>query len=139
MKNAVYFTLKSFFFFPRYLKFFLNCLVVQKNRLIKKIKLISTFYEVTTLEKNNCNASFARYLRQLIEYSIRNIFSWKTILKMWRIYSLIFFAKSQNWAYLGTNSLTFYTVCVYIFKGSCRPIAFSPYKVFLKTKRGKVV
>ena len=52
--------------------------------------------------------------------------------------------KKQNWAYLWINSLTYYTgifiICqveVYqnILHLSCRPLAFTSYKAFLKGKR----
>ena len=55
------------------------------------------------------------------------------------------FLKIQNWAYLWINILKFYIFCFYVwqvddyrnrFKLSCRPLAFTSYKAFLKNKKG---
>ena len=56
------------------------------------------------------------------------------------------FSKNWNWAYLWIKSRKSYnTVCFYLMpswglwillKLSCRPLAFTSYKVFLETKRG---
>ena len=54
------------------------------------------------------------------------------------------FLKNQNWVYLWINSQKFYAVCFYcmpvegyqnILKLSCRPLAFTLYKAFLKNKK----
>ena len=57
MKNAFYFTSKPFF--PRYLNFCLDVLVMQQNGLIRKIRLIK-FYDVTAWLTNNCTTRIAR-------------------------------------------------------------------------------
>ena len=55
------------------------------------------------------------------------------------------FQKNQNWAYFSVNSLKFYMQFVFIvcqagdyqniLKLSCRPLAFSSYKAFLKKNK----
>ena len=81
---------------------------------------------------------------QLIEYNMRKIF-----LKnhTQNVVDKLFpdsFLKSQNWAYLWMNSLTFYTVCfycmsswglsIYVLKLSCGPLTFTSNITFLKNK-----
>ena len=53
------------------------------------------------------------------------------------------FIKNHNWADLWTNSLTFYTVCLFYVKlralkilwNSCKPLDFTSYKTFFKSKK----
>ena len=54
------------------------------------------------------------------------------------------FLKNPNWAYLSISSLTFHTICFYCrqvedsrnkLKLTCRPLAFTSYEAFLKSKK----
>ena len=70
---------------------------------------------------------------QLIEYNMRNIFSWKKTQNVVEKLLPDPFLKNQNWAYLWINSLKFYSVCFY-----CMPswrLAYTSYKAFFKNKK----
>ena len=77
--------------FSRYLSFCLDFLVMYKNSLIRKMRLISKFISSQTWLANNCNTHVAQYLRgkgnqtmtfgQLIEFNMRNIFVEKSYTK----------------------------------------------------------
>ena len=84
---------------------------------------------------------------QLIGYNIRNIFLEKSYAKCGGETIPRLFSKNHNLSYLPINSLKFYTVCSVfivcqvegyrnILKFSCRPLAFTSYKSFLKNKIG---
>ena len=55
------------------------------------------------------------------------------------------FPKKQTWAYLWIKSPKFYTVCLYcmpswrLSKLSCKLLAFTSFKVFLRNKKGSEV
>ena len=49
------------FTFPRYFSFGLDFLVMYRKILIKKIKVIVRFYDVTAWLTNSCNAHIAQY------------------------------------------------------------------------------
>ena len=90
MENAFYFTLKTLLY-SRYLNFCIDFLVVYKNDLIRKIKLISKFKwsqpgkQITAINilatisrsKGNQTIKFG----QLIEYYIKSIFLKKSYTK----------------------------------------------------------
>ena len=76
---------------------------------------------------------------QIVECNTRSIFS-NIIHKMWWEISL----KKQNLAYLGINSLKFYSLFLLYVQGEgsriiwklrCRPLAFTSDNVFLKNKK----
>ena len=69
---------------------------------------------------------------QLIEYNIKNIFLEKSFKKCRGELFPDPFLKTQNCAYLPINSLI-------ISKLSCRPLAFTSYEDFLKTRRLELV
>ena len=76
---------------------------------------------------------------QLIEYNMRNIFLTKSYTKCGGVLPDLFL-KYQIWAYLWINSLPVdFIICqVQCFRNtlklSCKPLAFTSYKVFLKNK-----
>ena len=96
-----------FFSFWRYLNFYLDFLVMQKNGLIRKISLISKFMTSQPGKKTitiNILSNISRgkdnqamRFDQLINYNMRNIFLEKWIIhKMWwRNYSETLFQKSK--------------------------------------------
>ena len=82
---------------------------------------------------------------QLIEYNLRNILL-EASCKKSPVETLFPdpFLKDQTWVYLWIDSLRFYTVSFFvcqvedyqnILKLSCRPLAFTSYKAFLKNKK----
>ena len=82
---------------------------------------------------------------QLIKYVKRNIFLKSHTQNVVEILFSDPFSKNQNWAYFWINSVKFYIDCFIvcqvedyqkILKLSCRSLAFTSYKAFLKTKRG---
>ena len=91
MKNAFYFTLKKLFSFSKYLSFCLDFLVMCKNGLIRKVRLILKFmtsqpgYQTIAIlilpnisrSKGNQTMKFG----QLIEHHMRNIFVQKLYTK----------------------------------------------------------
>ena len=89
MKNAFYFTLKVLLALKIY-KVYLHSFVMQKNGLIRKLRLISKL-RVTTWLANNCNNILTNILRsksnhvmkfgQFIEDDMRNIFLEKSYTK----------------------------------------------------------
>ena len=90
MKNAFYFTLRNFFF-SRYLNFCLDFLLMWKNGLIRKIRLISKFVTSQPCQKaiaihiltsiSSSKDNQVMKLGQLIEYNMRNIFIEKSYTK----------------------------------------------------------
>ena len=122
MKNAFYFTLKLYSF-SRYLNFCLDFLVMYKNGLIRKIRLISKFMTLQSgkqtiamhilpnisRSKGNQTLKFG----QLIECNIGNIFLYKLYTKCGGESILRPLSKKQNSAYFRINSLKFYIVCFY--------------------------
>ena len=138
MKNAFYFTLKALFVL-KYSNFCLDFLVLQKNDLIREIRLILKFMSSKSgkqiiiihillnisRSKDNQTMRFG----QLIQYNIRNIFPKKKI--------------HEKWRNLWSNSLIFCTVFLICkvegyrstLKISCRPIVFTTNEDFLKYKK----
>ena len=81
---------------------------------------------------------------QLIECNWRNIFLEKSYTKYGRGTIPRTFFKNQSWAYLWINILKFYIFCFIVWqiedyqnwlKLSCRPLAFTSNKAFLKNKK----
>ena len=81
---------------------------------------------------------------QLIEYNMRNIFLKNHTQNVVEKPFPEPFLKNQNWVYLWVNSLRFYKVWFYwmpsegyqnILKLNCRPLAFTSWKTFQKTKK----
>ena len=104
MKNAFYWNTLKALLFSRYLNFCLDFLVMCKNSLIGKIRLISNFvtslpgkqtialHTLSNIPRSKC--SQAMKLGQVIEYVMRNIFLEKIVHKMWcRNYSKTLFWK----------------------------------------------
>ena len=86
---------------------------------------------------------------QFIEYNKRNIFLEKSYTKVVYLVNIYInvckYIKNQNWAYPWINSLKFLTVFFVvcqaedyrkILKLSCRQLAFTSLKAFLKTRIG---
>ena len=123
-----------------------------KNGLIRKIRLISKFmtfqpgkqtiwiHILPNISKSKDNQTMK--FRQLIEHIIRNIFIEKSCTKMVNKQFPDSFLKNQNWTYLWINSFIqfVFTVCQVEgywnqLKLSCRPLAFTSFKAFLKNKK----
>ena len=115
MKSAFYITLASLFVL-KILNFCLNFSIIQKNDLIRKIKLIS---KLMTLQPGKQTIAMLKKQRQsdmkfdeLIQHSMRKCFLKNHI----QIVVELFpdpFLKKQSWAYLSINGLKFYTPCFY--------------------------
>ena len=111
MKNAFYFTLKALFVI-RYLTFSLNFLIMYRNHLIRKIRLILKFMTsepgkqtigiqtLPSISRSQCNQTMKFLLKNHTENVTEKLFPDT-------------FLKKKNWAYLWINSLKFYTVCFY--------------------------
>ena len=101
------------------LKIFNFCLeffVMQKNGLIRKIRIISKFMAVNkelkyvywpNLKKQGQSGN------EIIEYNMTNIFIEKSYRKCGGETISSPLLKNQNWAYLWINILKFFTVCFY--------------------------
>ena len=101
------------------LKIFNFCLeffVMQKNGLIRKIRIISKFMAVNkelkyvywpNLKKQGQSDN------EIIEYNMTNIFIEKSYRKCGGETISSPLLKNQNWAYLWINILKFFTVCFY--------------------------
>ena len=87
------------FTFSRYLSFCFDFLVIYKNSLIRKVRLISKFIKQTTAIHILSNISRNKGVQKskfgpLIEHNMRNIFVKKIIHKMWwKNYSQTLFQK----------------------------------------------
>ena len=148
MKNAFYFTLKSYFFFKIF-KFLSFCPdVYVENGLIKKLlvsKIVTsqTGKQIISIHKlSNVSKSIGNQIMtfgQFIEHNMRNIFLKKSVLVENTIPRPI--SENQNWAYLGINSPKCYigysysmsklkTTKIYcISLTTCWPLAFPSYRV----------
>ena len=62
MKNVFNISSSKLFLFSRYLNFCLEFLVMKKNGLIRKDKVILKIYDIATWLKNNQNTHTAQYL-----------------------------------------------------------------------------
>ena len=100
-EKCFYFTLRAFLF-SKYLSFCLDFLVMKKNSLIRKIKLISKFMTSQSGKQtiaihilpntSRSKGSHTMEFGQFIEYNIGNIFLEKILHKeWWRNYFQIFF------------------------------------------------
>ena len=114
----------------------------RKRRLISKFIASSyNFCLVSQESKGNQSLKFG----QLIEYHVRNIFLEKSYTKcggetILRTFYNIFYLPEYLW----NNCLKFCTVCFYcmpsfglskLLKLSCKPLAFTSCKAFLKSKK----
>ena len=128
---------------------------MQKNSLIRKIRLISKFmtsqpgkqtiaiHILPNISRSRSNQTMK--FCQLIEYNMRNIFlknnSQNVVEKLFPDP----FLKSQNWAYFWINNFKvlysfFFNVCQVegyqnILKLSCTSLAFTSYEAFLQNKK----
>ena len=115
---------------------------MQKNSLIRKIRLISKFVtsqpgkqtipihilSIISKSKSNQTMKFG----QLIEYNMRNIFLEKLFTKYYgETNPRPFSKKSKLRIYLDQQCM----LKLSMLKLSCRPLAFTSYKAFYKTKR----
>ena len=122
MKNAFYLILKAHFVIKIF-KFLYWPFGHVKKGLIKKIRLILkcmtsrpgkqtiTIHILPNISRSKGNKTMK--FGQLIKHNMTNIFLGKSSTKCSRETIPRLFFKSQNWAYLCTNSLKFYTVCFY--------------------------
>ena len=102
--------------------FYLNFFVVQRNNLIRKIRLNSKFMTSQNGKQTIAICILPNILRskdnqvmkfvQLVEYNLRNIFLEKSYKKCGGKTISRLFSK-KNWAYRWINSRNFYTVCFY--------------------------
>ena len=122
-KKCFLFHLESSFHSQDFLDFFLDFLVMQKNDLIRKIKLISKFIKSQlgkqsiavnilpniSAHKGNRTIKFG----QLIEYNIEIFFFEQSYTK--KVEKLLpdSFLENQNLAYLYISGLKFYKFCFY--------------------------
>ena len=122
MKNA--FPLPyNLFLFSKYFNFCLDFLVIQKNALIKTIRLISKFvtsqpgketfamHILPSISKSKGNQTMK--FGQLINITWGTFFFKKHTQIVLEILFPGPFLQNQNLAYLWTNSLKLHTVCVY--------------------------
>ena len=147
--------------FSGYSNFCLDFLVIQKNGLIKNIRLISKFTTSQSGKLTNARHILPNISRikgnqtikfgQLTEYTLRNIFLEKSSTKETRPFSSDpsfpdpFLKHSKLSIYLDQQSKVlyrcFFTICQIegykraIQKLSCRPLAFTSYKVLLKNNK----
>ena len=107
------------FTFSRYLSFCHDFLVIYKNGLIRKIRLISKFMKQLNAIHILPNISRSKGVQKmkfgaLIEHNMRNIFFWKCHTQ--NLVEKLFpdsFLKNQIWLYLWIISLKIYIICYY--------------------------
>ena len=142
------------FSFSRNLSFCLDFLAMQKNGLIRKIKLILTFrtsqpgWQTNAIHiLNNISRSKgiqAMKFVQLIEYYMRNIFREKSYTECGGENIPTPFSKKSKLSYLWINSSKFCILCCIVcqvvdyrnmLKLSCRPLAFTSHEAFFSEKK----
>ena len=141
---------QKLFLFSRYLSFCLDFLVLQQNGLIRKIRLISIFHDITAwLVAIHLSPNISRSIGnhtlnfgQLIEYNMRNIFLEKSYIKCGRETSSRLFSGKLNLSIsLDQQSKVLYSLFLLypkyrnILKPSCRPLAFTSDQAFFKNKK----
>ena len=136
--------------FSRFFHFRFDFLVMWKDGLIRKSRLILNFVKwnldnkqlhiLANISRNKDNQAIT--IGQLIEYNMRNIFLEKSYGKSGSKPISKTFSKKSKWAYPWTKSFMQLVFIVFqvedyrsILKLSCRPLAFTSYKASLKNKK----
>ena len=114
-------------------------MVKQKSGLIRKIRLISKFLTSQPEKEIIIIQILPNISKSKENQTMKFGFSWKIIYKTVEKLLPDPAPKDQNWAYFWISTLNFYSLFSFYAKLmkyiSCRPLALTSYKVFLKKNK----